>query len=225
MIHLSRSVLCALPLLLAASLSRGYDSFVGKTPEQWKEQLSSAQPQSRVEAAWAIAQIAGRSPSDSQNATFDGVLQQLVRDADPSVQFWGAQGLAMYAQRVGPNVGGQAAAISELESLLNDKSPAPRIAAAGALGLLGKADKALPVLTSALDDPQESVRIQAVAALEKMGAAARPVLVTLEKATGDSSEYVKRISERSLTALGVESKRSEQKAKAKKAKANAKSQP
>jgi HEAT repeat protein len=131
----------------------------------------------------------------------------------------------MYAQRVGPNVGGQAAAISELESLLNDKSPAPRIAAAGALGLLGKADKALPVLTSALDDPQESVRIQAVAALEKMGAAARPVLVTLEKATNDSSEYVKRISERSLTALGVESKRSEPRAKAKKAKANAKSQP
>jgi HEAT repeat protein len=225
MIRLSRSMLSALPLLLVASLSRGDDSFVGKTPQQWKDQLSSAQPQSRIEAAWAIAQIAGRNPSDPQNATFEGILQQLVGDADPSVRYWGAQGLAMYAQRVGPNAGGQAAAVRELDALLNDKSPAPRIAAAGALGLLGKSEKALPVLTSALDDPQESVRIQAVAALEKLGPIARPAISTLEKATSDSSEYVKRISERSLTALGVESKQSEPKAKAKKAKAKAKLQP
>jgi HEAT repeat protein len=223
MIHLSRSMLSALSLLLAGSLSLCDDSFVGKTPQQWKEQLSSAQPQSRVEAAWAIAQIAGRSASDPQNATLEGILQQLVRDADPSVRYWGTQGLAMYAQRVGPNVGGQAAAIRELEPLLNDKSPAPRIAAAGALGLLGKADKALPVLTSAMDDPQDSVRIQAVAALEKLGPAARPAISTLEKAMSDPSEYVKRISERSLASLGVESKQSGTKAKAKKAKAKAKS--
>jgi len=223
--HLSHSVLNALPLLLVASLSRGDDSFVGKTPQQWKEQVSSAQPQSRIEAAWAIAQIAGRSASDPQHASFDGVLQQLVRDSDPSVRYWGAQGLAMYAQRVGSNVGGQAAAISELESLLKDKSPAPRIAAAEALCKVGRADQGLPVVVAAMDDPQDSVRIQAVAALEKIGPAARPAISALQKATTDSSEYVKRISERSLSNLGVETRRAEPKAKAKKGKAKAKSQP
>lgn len=225
MIHLCRSVISALPLLFATSLSRGEDSFVGKTPQQWKQQLSSAQPQSRVEAAWAIAQIAGRSPSEPQNATFDGVPQQLVRDADPSVRYWGAQGLAMYAKRVGPTIGGHAAAISELESLLNDKSPAPRIAAAESLCTLGQVNKGLPVIVAAMDDPQDSVRIQAVAALEKLGPLARPAISTLEKATSDSSEYVKRISERSLASLGVEAKQSEPKANAKKSKAKAKSQP
>src|SRR5262245_7991604 len=164
MIHLCRSVMSALPMLLAASLSRGEDSFVGKTPQQWKEQLSSAQPQSRVEAAWAVAQIAGRSPSERQNATFDGVPQQLVRDADPSVRYWGAQALAMYAKRVGPTIGAHAAGISGLESLLNDKSPAPRIAAAESLCTLGQGNKGLPVIVAAMDDPQDSVRIQAVTA-------------------------------------------------------------
>jgi hypothetical protein len=222
--YFSRTVLNALTLLLATSLSRGDDSFVGKTPQQWKEQVSSAQPQSRIEAAWAIAQIAGRSASDPQNANLEGVLQQLVRDGDPSVRYWGAQGLAMYAQRVGSNVGGQAAAISELESLLKDKSPAPRIAAAEALCKVGRVDKGLPVIVAAMDDPQDSVRIQAVAALEKLGPAARPAISTLQKATTDPSEYVKRISERSLSTLGVETKQAEPKAKAKKGKAKAKSQ-
>src|SRR5205085_9948977 len=100
---------------------------------------------------------------------------------------------------------------------------APRVAAAEALCLLGQAEKALPVIVAAMGDPQDSVRIQAVGALEKIGPAARPAIGTLQKAATDPSEYVKRISERSLVTLGVAQQPGETKAKAKKGKAKTKS--
>ena len=70
------SVSLAMSLLLNATLCPAQDSFVGKTPLQWSEQLSSSQAQSRIEAAWAIAQIAGRgaSPSASSGHAADWTL-------------------------------------------------------------------------------------------------------------------------------------------------------
>jgi HEAT repeat protein len=133
------------------------------------------------------------------------------------------QGFAAYAQRSGEKGGGQTAAVNTLMPLLEDKAAAPRIAAAQALGALGKSDQALPVLVAAMNDPQESVRIQAVAALEKLGPAARPAVETLRTATSDSSEYVKRISARALSSLEPGRQLLEPKAKAGKAKAKAKS--
>jgi HEAT repeat protein len=88
-----------------------------------------------------------------------------------------------------------------LTPLLDDKAAAPRLAAAAAIGQLGQAGKALPVLVAAMKDPQDATRIQAVAALELLGAAARPAEPTLRAATTDSSEYVKRISARALEKL------------------------
>ena len=221
MIHRFLSVSAPL-LVFISAVARGEDSFVGRTPKEWSEQLSSSKGQGRIEAAWAIAQIAGRGALDAQDTTFEGTLKRLIEDREASVRYWGVQGLAMYARRVGEKAGGRAVVIQSLQTLLNDKSPAPRIAAAESLGLLGQADKGLPVLVAAMDDPQESVRIQAVAALEKLGPAARPAMGTLEKATSDSSEYVKRISERALTALDSGRKPSPPKAKAGKAKSKAK---
>ena len=114
--------------------------------------------------------------------------------------------MGSYGQRDGVKDGGQTAVVNTLLPVLDDKSAAPRIAAAEVLGLFGRVDKALPILESAMNDPQESVRIQAVAALEKLGSAARPAEKTLQKATSDSSEYVKRISQRALNRMGAEKK-------------------
>jgi len=175
-----------------------------------------------VYAAWSIAQI---DVGDSANQARFESLGKLIQDGDPTVRYWGALGLRRFAQGGAANDSGKQKAIDTLLPLLRDKSAAPRIAAAESLCVLGQTGKALPIIVNAMDDPQDSVRIQAVAALEKIGAAARPAISTLEKATSDPSEYVKRISQRSLASLGVESKQAEPKAKGKKAKAKAKAEP
>jgi HEAT repeat protein len=174
------------------------ETFLGRSVDDWKKQGGASDAQERILAAWAIAQVAGNSAN--QVSTAD--LAKLTSDADPTVRYWGVLGLSSQAtQSKDP-----AAAVAVLEPLLIDKAPGPRIAAAQALGLLGRTDKSLPVLVAAMSEPQESVRIQAVAALEKLGPAARPAADTLQKARSDTSEYVKRISERAAARLETEKK-------------------
>jgi HEAT repeat protein len=217
-----------LPLLVLATCASvalaADETFLGRSAAEWNNQFASSEGQQRVYAAWAIAQIdMGNADSTTIKGRYES-LTKLILDGDPTVRYWGVMGLMRFAQNSGANKNGKPDAVEALVPLLNDKSPAPRIAAAVSLCALGQADKGLPVIVAAMDDPQDSVRIQAVTALEKLGPVARPAISTLEKATSDASEYVKRISERSLAALGVESKQAEPKAKAKKAKAKAKSQ-
>jgi HEAT repeat protein len=213
-------VLLGLPLLQVASAE---ETFLGRSADQWSEAFSASEGQKRVHAAWAIAQFAGLSAAGPNDQLHFAELVKLVSDSDPTVRYWGVLGLEGFAKKLNRGDGGQTAALNTLLPLLEDKAAAPRIAAAQAAGALGQPEKALPVLVAAMSDPQESARIQAAAALEKLGTAARPAEPTLRKATSDDSEYVKRISERSLASLGVESKQSGTKAKAKKAKAKAKS--
>jgi HEAT repeat protein len=198
---------CALAAIAAGAL--GQEPYLGRTADQWEAALTSGDAGQRLHAAWAIAQMAGRStgiPDDQER--FANVVK-LVNDSDPSVRYWGVMGLANYAARLNKGDGGQTAVINTLEPLLKDESPAPRIAAALALGQLGRVEQALGVLTAAMSHPQESVRIQAVAALEKLGSAAQPAEAILSAATSDSSEYVKRISERALGNLAPEKKSGE----------------
>jgi hypothetical protein len=190
----------ALIVGFASALCSGDELFAGRSWTDWTRQLSSSDAPQRVEAAWAIAQMAARGPAIADDAALEKSLTQLTADADSTLRYWGAAGWSLYAKRAPDKA--RAAGVKSLQSLLTDKAPAPRIAAAEALGLLGHAEQALPVLTAAMDHPQDSVRIQAVAAVEKLGPAARPAMTTLEKATQDPSEYVKRISSRALTALG-----------------------
>jgi len=210
-----------LTLVYCASASAADDEFLGRSAEEWSRELASSQGQARVYAAWAIAQLAGRS-GGLKDPIHIAELTKLIGDSDPTVRYWGVQGLASFSQRAENKDGGQTAVVAALEPLLADKSPAPRLAAALALGLLGQANKALPILEAAMNDPQEAVRIQAVAALEKLGPAARPALATLEAATSDSSEYVKRISERAVSALDPGRTPPQPKTKAGKAKTKSK---
>ena len=197
------------------------EAFLGRSMDEWNEQFASSEGQKRVYAAWAIAQIAGQAQGEKDLIN----LARLVHDGDTTVRYWGALGLDSFQKAASGDKRRIDVLADILQPLLGDKSAAPRIAAAQALAMMGQTEKALPILIAAMDDPQDSVRIQAVAALEKLGPGSRPAISTLEKATSDSSEYVKRISERSLVSLGVAQKQAEPKAKAKKAKAKAKSQP
>jgi HEAT repeat protein len=217
----------AIALLILAYVSPAVlvadDAFLGRSAEEWNKQFASSDAQKRVYAAWAIAELPAVTADVAARQDRFESLNKLIHDADATVRYWGVLGLGRYAKKSSANEISEKKVSEALLPLLNDKSSAPRIAAAEAVCLLGQAEKGLPVIVAAMNDPQDSVRIQAAAALEKLGPAARPAISTLEKATSDSSEYVKRISERSLAALGVETKTSEPKAKAKRAKAKAKS--
>jgi len=204
-------------MLVAGALARGEEAFLGRSREAWNQEFDSSTGQKRVYAAWAIAQLAGQANEELS------LLEPLLKDDDATVRYWGAMGFQLRAENADKSDVGRLATASErLRPLLKDKAAAPRIAAAQSLAMLGQTEQALPVLVAAMGDPQDSVRIQAVAALEKLGPAARPAIDTLQKATGDSSEYVKRISERSLASLGVPSKTSSLNAKGKKGKGKAK---
>jgi len=215
-------------LLLSAAILSSFerlsvaDDFLGRSLEQWSDMLTSSQQTERTYAAWAIGQIATQRAGGPSDQIYFAELVKLIHDSDPTVRYWGVLGLAGYANKLDAKDGGRTAVANTVAPLLEDKAAAPRIAAAETLGKLGQPDKALPVLVSAMSDPQDSVRIQAATALEKLGDSARPALATLEKGTSDSSEYVKRISERSLQSLDPSRKSTEPAAKAKRNKAKAK---
>jgi HEAT repeat protein len=198
-----RSWLAVSLLVLAAvpATASAQEKFLGRAADEWSQKLAASQGQERVYAAWALAQMAGQEAGGPGDHVHFAELVKLISDGDASVRYWGAQGLSNYAQQLKPRDSGRGAAINALLPLLEDKAAAPRIAAALAVGQLGKPDKALPILVAGLSEPQEAARIQAVSALEQLGPAARPALETLQKATSDNSEYVKRISERALAKL------------------------
>lgn len=204
------STLVALSLwqfaILNTSAMDSSDAFLGRTPDQWLARLESRQPQERAEAAWAIAQLAERNTQIFAEAVWFSELVKMVSDSDSTVRYWGIQGLQRLALSKDGKQSARQSAKGALQSALTDKAPAPRIAAAETLGLLGEAEQALPVLVEALSHPQDAVRIQAVAALERLGEAARPSEQSLRAATSDSSEYVKRISARALTKLDAAKK-------------------
>jgi HEAT repeat protein len=189
-----------LALVCGSELATGNDAspvLLGRSFKQWITRLESQQPQQRVEAAWAIAQLAMDFP--------DAPKILLVHD-DATVRYWGVHGLQRIVLTARNDDRHRGSARAGLKSALSDSSPAVRVAAAESLALAGDATDSVPVLTAAMAHPQDAVRIQAVSALEKLGEAARPAAATLRAATSDSSEYVKRISARALQKLDAAKK-------------------
>ena len=211
-------IACVVSVLAFGQVLAAADDFLGRSFQQWSEMLNSSQQSERTYAAWALSQMATAQAGRPDDQTYYAELVKLIHDNDATVRYWGVMGLAGYAQKLPQKDGGQIAVTNTLSPLLEDKAAAPRIAAAEALGKLGQADKAIPVLVAAMSDAQDSVRIQAATSLERLGPAARPAMATLEKGRTDSSEYVKRISDRSLRALDPDRKAAEPKAKKNKAK-------
>jgi HEAT repeat protein len=193
------AVLCWLSFSTPSSLAQ--ETYLGRSFDEWIEQLATSPGTKRIAAAEAIAHIAGRSAGSPQDAVFFAELVNLINDGEPQVRFWGVTGLASFGDQLGKNGGGQTAVVNTLQPLLEDKSPAPRIAAAQSLALLGPTAKPLAVLVAALEDRQESVRIQAVTALGKIGSAAQPVKQALFLATRDHSDTIRQLARRALDRL------------------------
>jgi HEAT repeat protein len=191
-------------LLLSGTSAWGDEpagTFLGRTSDEWQARLNSDNPQVRAEAAWAIAQYVERDLQRNESLPLLMLNNLDFHQADATVRFWMIQGLQRLTLAKGARTEARQTVRVSLQKSLEDKSPAPRLAAAETLGLLGDTEAALPVLVEAMNHPQDAVRIQSVAVLEKLGEAARPAEATLRAATTDSSEYVKRISTRALTKL------------------------
>ncbi len=185
----------------ASSLTAAEPTFLGRTRQQWVDQLESGQRRQRAPAAWAIQQFAVDEINPQNELVWLNELLLLTESNSSTSRYWGAIGLGRMIDKLPANSVVRAKAFEALPTLLMDGSLAVRIAAAD--GLLPASDRkaALAVLTEALAHPQEAVRIQAVTALERWGEAARPAMSALQLATTDTSEYIKRISSRALAKL------------------------
>jgi arylsulfatase A-like enzyme len=97
-----------------------------------------------------------------------------LKDADSAVRYWAAMGLLMRGETA------VAVGRAKLQTLLKDEAPAPRIAAAEALGRYGKpvdVRAALPVLLEAADGQKNPffVALLALNAIDAMDERAAPI--------------------------------------------------
>lgn len=117
-------------------------------------------------------------------AQFDAIVALLKAD-DPGLRYWGAVGCAV--------LGCQAAsAIEPLRTVLRDRDPSVRVAAAEAVAVLGYGEEAIPVLDAALRDPDLKVRLMAANTAEFLGPTAKPLLSSLREAAQGKDEYMPR---------------------------------
>jgi HEAT repeat protein len=175
--------------------------FAGRTREEWVGELDSGNRRQRSHAAWALSQFAVQEAGPQNTMVWLNELYLLVESDSPSVRYWGLVGLGQFLPKLAANHPARATAVQVLATSLKDQSPGARLAAAEALARAGQTSTALPVLVAALKDPQEATRIQAAMALENLGESARAALPEIKAATSDVSEYVKRISLRTVGKL------------------------
>jgi hypothetical protein len=193
--------LCAWMATFPSTTTAEEPRFLGRTRQEWVSALESSGRRERTHAAWAISQFAVDEVGPTNTMLWLNELCLLAESESPTIRYWGVLGIGRLLQKVEPGHPARTTAIAALTTVLKDQSPGPRVAAAEALAVAGQAGEALPVLVLAMSSPQESVRIQAVSSLEKLGPAVQPAVATLEAATSDSSEYVKRIAGRALAKL------------------------
>jgi HEAT repeat protein len=179
----------------------GQETFEGRTLDEWSVTLTSSQGKERQVAARGIAELAGRQTNEFQVAESYSQLVQLLSDNDAVVRYWGVRGIAWFADKLSPGDGGRQAAVTTLAPLLEDREPAPRIAAAQTLVRLGGEGQPLAVLITALTDRDESVRVLGASAMEALGAAAAPAKMAIRKAASDNSPAVQQIARRILRRL------------------------
>lgn len=202
---LSVVILFAIVLPLAAGDVRGEEPrFLGRTRREWVATYESGGRRERSHAAWAISNFAVEQVGPTNTTLWLNELCLLAESESPPVRYWGVLGLGRLLPKLEENSAARETAVAAIQSAMKDKSDGPRLAAAEALGRAGRVDAALPVLVAAMSSPQEAARIQAASALANLGSAARPALATLQAATTDPSEYVKRISTRAVAALEKE---------------------
>jgi HEAT repeat protein len=175
--------------------------FLGRTRQEWVAAYESGGRRERTHAAWAISNFALEQIGPTNTTLWLNELCLLAESESPSVRYWGVLGLGRLLPKLKDDPTARETTLAALGAAIRDRSDGPRLAAAEALGREGRVDAAMPVLLAAMNSPQEATRIQAITALANLGSAARPALDTLQAATTDPSEYVKRISTRAVAAL------------------------
>ena len=131
----------------------------------------------------------------AERATLGDPAVGFLKDDDPAVRWWGVVGCRVQ----GPRAPGSGEA---LRKALADPSWSVRVGAADALARLGRTDEALPVLIQALAHESDWIRIQALNVLDALGERARPALGAIRKTAERKQEYVDRLIEHSLRAIG-----------------------
>jgi uncharacterized sulfatase len=133
-----------------------------------------------------------RDPSAGLDA-----YRRAMGDSHPAMRYWRVIGLRIALGDSPPED------IARLVQLVEkDNSMAVRIAAAHTLCRWQNAQAGLPVLTEALESPQPSIQLHAAHALEDLGEQSRPLLPRLRQLAGGSSEYVERVTSRTVKQLG-----------------------
>ncbi|MDF1813001.1 MAG: sulfatase-like hydrolase/transferase [Verrucomicrobiales bacterium] len=128
-------------------------------------------------------------------------LTDALTHEDPAIRYWGATGLGNFAKDA-------TSASGNLEKLLEDPSPAVRIAAGRALCRMGQTEPALALLADELSGDLQWARLEAAIALDYLDEAARPVLPQLKGALQDQpNKYIIRVANRAVNDLeGSENK-------------------
>jgi hypothetical protein len=123
-----------------------------------------------IERVYATALLA----SERNPALLPKLIEALQDPSEP-VRWWAAQGCTILGAPAAP-------AEAALRKALDDPSGAVQVAAAEALGALGKTELALPVLQRCLENKEAPLfALQAANVLDRFGERARPALETMRK--------------------------------------------
>jgi len=140
----------------------------------------------RTKDAYPLERILEAATLGSQGKAAIPKLIEALRSDDDAIRFWGVTGL----NATGNTDTGTVAVLSKA---LTDKSPVVRVAAAEALGKIGRDQEALAVLREALKHENDWVRHSAALALDRLGDKAKPAVPEMKAALKDSNQYVVRI--------------------------------
>lgn len=165
---------------------------LGLLPEYEMHERAQGRPLYEATNNSLPALLAAARMANAMQPTNTPQLVKLLTDTDPALRWWGAVGLVALGEAAQP---GEAA----LRKALTDSAPEVRIAAAEAVGNLGDAAVALPILTQALRHDSEFVRLAALNVLDRFGPRAKPALPAIRAAgmerSSPVSDYVNRMVE------------------------------
>lgn len=152
-----------------------------------------------LERVYATALLA----SERNPARLPKLIEALQDPSEP-VRWWAAQGCSILGAPAAP-------AEAALRKALDDPSGAVQVAAAEALGALGKTELALPVLQRCLENKEAPFfALQAANVLDRFGERARPELAAMKKvyqslpqdaAPNSGASYQGRMLERTIAVL------------------------
>ncbi|MDE0109883.1 MAG: HEAT repeat domain-containing protein [Bryobacterales bacterium] len=183
-----RIVLVVALVLMAPAVGPAQEH-LGKTLDQWRADLDSAEQIDRLLAARAIGEMA----IGQQAGATEAILESLGHE-DGSVRFWAAVATIHLPAL-------DADALALLKEALADPVPEVRVQAARALVGTPAEPEALRTLAELLSHRNRGVRLQAVHAADAIKDKAAPLVKELQAATEDEFDYVQRVARHALWTL------------------------